>query len=67
MVFGKEKAEVVYVPQEMLEAIQAATVEMNLAYLALAGAARDLKSAAAAIEVSTAKLNQAKRRPTAGR
>lgn len=63
MAFGKEKVEVVKVDQEMLEALQAATLELNLAKEDLLAAAATLRSAAAVLKKSTDKLAQEKRRP----
>lgn len=63
MAFGKEKVEVVKVDREMLESLQAATLELNLAKEDLLAAAATLRSAAATLKKSTEKLAQEKRRP----
>lgn len=63
MAFGKEKVEVVKVDREMLEALQAATLELNLAKNDLMVAAATMRSAAATLDASTKKMAQEKRRP----
>lgn len=59
-----QSVEVVDIPAEMLERIQAATMELNLAHQSIQDSTRELKSATAALERATTQLNQAKRRPT---